>query len=83
VVKEPEREPQGLKFFLSHANSYEGLALFKELWNKDKVREPEWASHSFVGTIKDDEKNPRGGFQETPPGIDQFVTMERTKEFRE
>jgi len=83
VVKEPEREPEGLKFFLSHANSYEGLALFKELWNKDKVREPEWAAHSFVGTIKKNETNPKGGFQETPPGIDQFVSMERTKEFRE
>lgn len=27
------------KFFLSHCNSYEGLAVFKELWNKDKVEE--------------------------------------------
>jgi len=29
----------GKKFFLSHCNSYEGLALFKELWNKEKVQE--------------------------------------------
>jgi hypothetical protein len=29
----------GKKFFLSHCNSYEGLAVFKELWNKNNVEE--------------------------------------------
>jgi hypothetical protein len=33
--KEPTPPPSGKKFFLSHCNSYEGLALFKELWNRD------------------------------------------------
>ena len=28
----------GKKFFLSHCNSYEGLAVFKELWNKNKAK---------------------------------------------
>jgi len=34
-IKEPEPPAQGKKIFLSHCNSYEGRALFKELWNKD------------------------------------------------
>jgi hypothetical protein len=29
VVKEPAREPAGKRIFLAHANTYEGLALFK------------------------------------------------------
>jgi len=62
VKKEPPQEAPGKKFFLSHANSYEGQALFKELWNKEKCRDPELAAHSFVGTIKKDEVNPKGGF---------------------
>ena len=58
------------KFFLSHCNSYEGLAVFKELWNKDKVdelfkkneesyTEQEFVNtdyiNTFVGTIKKNE----------------------------
>ena len=31
--KEPEPPAPGKKIFLSHCNSYEGRALFKELWN--------------------------------------------------
>lgn len=27
--------PQGKKIFLSHCNTFEGRALFKELWNKE------------------------------------------------
>ena len=58
--KEPTPPPAGKKFFLAHCNSYEGLALFKELWNKEEFIEgrEDWhyAINSFVGTIKKDEK---------------------------
>ena len=33
--KLPDDPEPGKKIFLSHCNSYEGRALFKELWNKD------------------------------------------------
>jgi len=33
--KEPEPPLPGKKIFLSHSNTYEGMALFKELWNRD------------------------------------------------
>ena len=84
--KEPEPPAQGKNIFLSHCNSYEGQALFKELWNKDQFEEkPEWmyGAHKFVGTVKKDEKNSRGGFEEPPKGIDSFVDFERTLEFRQ
>jgi len=60
----------GKKFFLSHCNSYEGLAVFKELWNKENVQEQfkkneesyteqEFVDtdyiNTFVGTIKKSE----------------------------
>lgn len=82
IIKEPEPEQPGKKFFLSHCNSYEGQAMFKQLWNRDTCREPELAAHSFVGTIKKDEVTAAGNFQEAPEGIDKFVTFERTAEFR-
>lgn len=81
-VKEPTPPPQGKKIFLSHCNSFEGRAMFKELWNKDKFKEnPEWAyaSHIFTGTVRKEEKNARGGFEEPPEGIDSFVEFERTE----
>jgi len=28
------------------------MALFKELWNYEKCREPELAAHNFVGTVR-------------------------------
>lgn len=31
----PPREAEGKKFFLAHSNTYEGMALFKELYNKE------------------------------------------------
>jgi len=62
VVVPPPREEPGKKFFLSHANTYEGMALFKELYNKDDCVEPEWAAHSFVGTVNKTEKTPHGAF---------------------
>jgi nucleoside-diphosphate-sugar epimerase len=83
--KEPEPPQPGKKIFLSHCNSYEGLALFKALWNKDQFAEkPEWlyAAHTFTGTIRKEEKNARGGFEEPPSGINCFVDFERTAEFR-
>jgi hypothetical protein len=83
--KEIPPPPEGKKIFLSHCNSYEGLTLFKELWNKDQFEEnPEWsyAAHSFVGTVKKDEQTARGAFQEPPKGIESFAEYERTQEFR-
>lgn len=56
--------------------------MFKELWNKDKFTEnPDWdyASHVFTGTVRSDEKNARGGFEEPPSGISTFVDFERTE----
>lgn len=35
IVKEPPPEEPGKRIFLSHANSYEGQALFKTLWNRE------------------------------------------------
>lgn len=70
--KEPEPPQPGKKIFLSHCNSYEGQALFKELWNKDEFKErPEWlfGAHTFTGTVRKEEKNARGGFEEAPEGI--------------
>ena len=81
--KESEPELPGKKIFLSHCNSYEGKALFKELWNKDICRDPELAAHRFVGTIKKDEKTARGAFEEPPVGIQKFVEFERSQEFRQ
>ena len=80
--KEPEPPQPGKKIFLSHCNSYEGLTLFKELCNKGQFKDkPEWqyAEHRFTGTIKKDEKNASGGFQEPPAQIDEFVEFERTQ----
>ena len=80
--KEPEPEAEGKRIFLSHANTYEGQALFKELWNRDKVREPDRAAHTFVGTVRKEERNARGGYQEPPDGFEKFIKYERTQEFR-
>ena len=66
--KAPEPEPPGKRIFLSHCNSYEGQALFKELWNKELCREGH-AAHSFIGTVKQDEKTPAGAFNEPDPRI--------------
>ena len=84
-MKEPEPPQEGKKIFLSHCNTYEGRALFKELWNKDKFEEmPEWgyAAHTFTGTVRKEEKNARGGFEEPPEGIETFVDFERSADFR-
>ncbi len=83
--KEPEPPQPGKKIFLSHCNSYEGRALFKELWNKDEFEDkPEWmfGAHVFTGTLRKEERNARGGFEEAPVGINSFVDFERTAEFR-
>ena len=84
--KEPEPPQPGKKIFLSHCNSYEGRALFKELWNKDQFEDkPEWlfGAHEFTGTLRKEERNARGGFEEAPEGISSFVEFERTAEFRQ
>ena len=80
--KEPEPEQPGKRIFLSHANSYEGMALFKELYNRDTCREPELAAHTFVGTVKKDEVTYKGNYQEPPEDI-KIIQYGRTKEFRE
>ena len=70
--KEEIPPPDGKKIFLSHCNSYEGQALFKALWNKDKYADkPEWshAEHTFTGTVRKEERNAYGGFEEPPEGI--------------
>ena len=82
--KEPEPEPDGKRIFLSHANTYEGQIMFKELWNKDQpLREPERAAHTFTGTVRKEEKNARDGYQEPPGGFEKFVSFSRTQEFRQ
>ena len=60
--------------------------MFKELWNKDQFEDkPEWAyaAHTFTGTVRKEERNARGGYEEPPEGIDNFVEFERTAEFRQ
>ena len=57
--------------------------MFKELWNKDKVREPDRAAHTFVGTVRKEERNARDGYQEPPDGFEKFIKFERTQEFRQ
>ena len=81
--KVPDPEPSGKRIFLSHCNSYEGQALFKELWNYETCREPAIAAHKFIGTIKKDEKTARGAFQEPDKKFEKFVEFSRSKEFRE
>jgi hypothetical protein len=51
IIKEPIREEPGKKFFISHLNSYTGRALCKELKNEHLVKEVDWASHTFSGTL--------------------------------
>lgn len=82
VIKEPVKEQPGKRIFLAHSNSYEGMALFKELWNRDKCREPELAAHTFVGTVRKGELTYRGNYQEPPKDI-EIVDFGRTKEFRD
>ena len=76
VIQPPPREPPGLKFFVAHLNSYTGKALYQELQNSHLVREPEWASHTFAGTLLP-------GADEAAAEGSRLVEMERTKEFRE
>jgi hypothetical protein len=56
VIKLPPREEPGKRFFLSHANTHEGMTLFRELYNRDKCREPEHAAHTFIATVKNSER---------------------------
>jgi hypothetical protein len=79
--KAPAPEPDGKRIFLSHCNSYEGQALFKEMWNKETCRE-ERAAHTFIGTVKSDERTPTGAFNEPDKRIKQ-VAFDRSKEFRD
>lgn len=51
IMKEPPREDQGKRFFISHLNSYTGRTICKELKNEHLVREKDWASHTFSGTL--------------------------------
>ena len=53
IVKEPEREPDGKRFFISHMNSYTGRALARELRNEHAVKEAH-AMHTFCGTIHEE-----------------------------
>ena len=86
IKKEPEPPQPGKKIFLSHCNSYEGQSLFKALWNRDQfVDNPEhlYAANTFTGTIRQAERNARGGLEEPPEGIENFVDFERTADFRQ
>ena len=93
VPKLPDDPNPGKKIFLSHCNSYEGRALFKELWNREQfIGNEYWAHlddatreaavHTFTGTVRREERNARGGYEEPPEGINEFVEFERTAEFR-
>ena len=82
VVKEPPKEEPGKRFFINEANTLEGMALFSQLWNRDKCREPELAAHTFTGTVKKSETTYRGNYQEPPQNID-IVDFARTKDFRD
>ena len=82
MVKEPEPPQPGKKIFLSHCNSYEGQALFKALWNRDQFEKNDkgeetpdllYAANTFTGTVRQEERNARGGLEEPPVGIDAFV----------
>ena len=57
------------------------MALFKELCNRDKCRDPELAAHTFVGTVRKAETTYKGNYQE-PPSQVRIVDFARTKEFR-
>lgn len=83
IIKPPPREEQGKRFFISHLNSYMGKTLCKELKNEHLVREPEWAAHTFSGTLLESDQ---GGVKletliDMPSSID-IVSMERTQDFR-
>jgi hypothetical protein len=83
VKKEPEPEQPGKKFFISHINSYTGMALIEEIKNKDKVRE-EHAAHSFSGTLQKGKNISYNQLNPTAPeGCDKIVEMSRTRAFRE
>ena len=71
----PTPPPPGKKFFLSHCNTYEGLALFNEMWNKEQIEQlfkeneyevegPDYAVNTFVGTEKKGEMTTRLHSQE-------------------
>ncbi len=62
VIKEPPKEEPGKRIFLSHSNTFEGMSLFKELYNRDKCREPELAAHVFTGTVNKNERTFRGNY---------------------
>ena len=79
VVKAPPREDPGKRFFISHLNSYAGKTLCQELRNEHLVREPEYAGHTFCGTLQDATE---GGVKletiEGMPSSIDIVSMERT-----
>ncbi len=57
-MKEPEREPNGKRFFISHLNSYTGRAIARELRNEHLVKE-QHAVHTFCGTLHEDKASPK------------------------
>ena len=82
IVVEVKEDP-GKKFFLAHMNTYTGKALLKELRNEHLVKE-EYAAHSFVGTFQDEyDENQRLLKKVKPEGVNELVSMDRTKEFRD
>ena len=80
VIKEPPREEDGKRFFISHLNSYTGMTLARELRNEHLVREPH-AAHSFSGTTDARAAKKLESIPEMPSGI-EVVSMERTEQFR-
>ena len=75
IVKEPEREPEGRRFFISHLNSYTGRALARELNNEHLVREAH-ALHTFCGTLH--EASAKIETVADLPQQVELVSMERT-----
>jgi hypothetical protein len=80
-VKKEIPEPPGLKFFLSHMNSYTGKALLEELKNSHLVKDPA-AAHTFIGTLYKDSSYDFSHPDITPDGVEKLVSMARTEEFR-
>ena len=66
-------------------NSYTGRTICKELKNEHLVREPEWAAHTFSGTLVPEGVAGGQRLDKITPGMPSHidvVSMERTEEFR-
>ena len=72
VVQEIAELP-GKKFFISHVNSYTGRVLLKELDNRKDVKDPEFAGHTFCGTLETGTNHIYLPEKGVPEGVDKVV----------